>query len=184
MLFFSAIDRLSQCYTFKLRSIASSFSNHLLVELIQTITSFTYKKRCSKLQGDSSSFARGGKKAQHKAASLTMREMSRNRNVKSLRVGGKKKKKNPTPVHLPALYFVMKLHSIVFPRGKAAPANQPVVFLKFKTNARMAMQHSGPRCQELHLTLYKHVVLNFATRNHEMPPYLNIEIAQHTSMFS
>lgn len=49
----------------------------------------------------------------------------------------------------------------------------------------MAMQHSGPRCQELHLTLYKHVVLlNFATRNHEMPPYLNTEIAQHTSVFS
>lgn len=79
----------------------------------------------------------------------------------------------------------MKLHSVVFPQGKAAPANQPVVFLKFKTNARMATQHLCPRCQELHLTLYKHVVLlNFATRNHKMPPSLNIEIDQRISMFS
>lgn len=118
MLFFSAIDRLSQCYTFKLRSIASSFSNHLLVELIQTITSFTYKKRCSKLQGDSSSFARGGKKAQHKAASLTMREMSRNRNVKSLRVGGKKKKKSNSSSS-PSTVFCNEITLYSLPSGES-----------------------------------------------------------------
>lgn len=61
LFFFLAMHCLSQCYTFKLRSVAS-FSNYLLVELIQTITSFTYKKRCSKLQGDSYGFARGGEK--------------------------------------------------------------------------------------------------------------------------
>lgn len=40
-------------------STASSSSNYLLIELIQTITSFTYQKQHSKLQGDSYSFTRG-----------------------------------------------------------------------------------------------------------------------------
>jgi len=93
--------------------------------------------------------------------------MSRKRNVKSLRVS--KKYTNPTPVHLRALYFVMKLHSIVCLQGKPAPTNQTVVFLKFKPNARMSMQRSCPCRQELHLTLREQIVLNPATKICKMP---------------
>lgn len=59
--FFGNRSPMSQCYTLTHYSVAS-FPNYLLFELIQTITSFAYKKRHSKLQGDSYSFTRGGGK--------------------------------------------------------------------------------------------------------------------------
>lgn len=74
----------------------------------------------------------------------------------------------------------MKLHSIAFPQGKPAPTNQTVVFLKFKTNARMSVQPSCPSCQEPRLTLCKQKGLNLATKTCKMAQcgnsskYLNV----------
>lgn len=87
---------------------------------------YLQEKRHTKVQGELQLHQGKGKCSIKKPPSLTMREMSRNRNVKSLRVG----KKNKFQLQLISKHCILQwnYHSIVFPQGKAVPTNQSIGF--------------------------------------------------------